>query len=103
MQTSDIIALLSLLLAAVLAAGKLLGGSRSTAADQAKQEAKLESKLDSIASGVEDIRVDQRAMRERVNGLDGRMYMAEGRIEELRHDVRDLKAYHKPMTDKEEK
>lgn len=103
MQTSDIIALLSLLLAAALAAGKLLGGSRSTAADQAKQEAKLESKLDSIASGVEDIRVDQRAMRERVNGLDGRVYIAEGRIEELRHDVRDLKAYHKPMTDKEEK
>lgn len=103
MQTSDIIALLALILSAVLAFGKLWGGNRTAAADQAKQEAKLESKLDSIASGVEDIRVDQRAMRERVNGLDGRMYMAEGRIEELRHDVRDLKAYHKPVTEKEEK
>ena len=103
MGVSEIIALLSLILAALVAFGKIVGGSRTNAADEAKQAAKMEAKLDGIASGGEDIRVDQRMMRERVNGLDGRMYTAEGKIDELRHDVRDLKAYHKPVTEKEEK
>lgn len=31
------------------------------------------------------------------NGMIERMYAAEGAIAELQHDVRDLKAYHRPQ------
>lgn len=30
------------------------------------------------------------------NGMIERMYAAEGKIDELQHDVRDLKGYHRP-------
>ena len=30
------------------------------------------------------------------NGMIERMYAAEGKIDELQHDVKDLKSYHRP-------
>lgn len=31
------------------------------------------------------------------NGMIERMYAAEGKIDELQHDVKDLKSYHRPV------
>lgn len=92
MDTSNIIAACSLVLAAVVAIVSWTRSGRIDAAGQARQEATL----DNIARGVDDIRVEQRVMRGDLTKLGERITTAEGRITELQHDVRDLKSYHKP-------
>ena len=64
METGTIIALGSLLVAFIA----LLAGARRDTRGEAASQAQVNAKLDSIAGGVDDIRVEQRAMRERLDG-----------------------------------
>ena len=64
METGAIIALGSLLVAFIA----LLVGARRDTRGEAASQAQVHAKLDSIAGGVDDIRVEQRAMRERLDG-----------------------------------
>lgn len=97
MSTGEIIALCALGVSVVMMITTRRKDTQSAAADQARMSATL----DSIARGVDDIRVEQRVMRGDLTKLGERITQAEGCITELQHDVRDLKAYHKP-TNREE-
>lgn len=65
MTTSEIIALGGLLISAIVLLVNSRRDTRTSAADQAR----VEAKLNGIATGVDDIRVEQRTVRERVDGL----------------------------------
>lgn len=73
MGTSEIIALGSLVIAIVAVLLSARGGTRDDAAESAMTRAKL----DSISSGVDEIRLDMRMMRERVDTLYERMAKVE--------------------------
>ncbi len=73
MGTSEIIALLSLAVAAI---ALLMGGRRDTRAT-ASSQANTSAKLDAIQNGVDDIRIEQRAMRDRVDVLGERVATVE--------------------------
>ena len=92
MTTSEVIALASLALAVFSTIVAFFRSGKTDAAGQARQEAKL----DNIANGVDDIRVEQRHQRDRVDRLTERVTDDEGAIRELQHDVKDLKKYHQP-------
>ena len=51
--------------------------SRKDTRQDAAGTARVETKLDGIASGVEDIRVEMRSMRERLNGISERLSAVE--------------------------
>lgn len=67
----------------------LLKGRVDTKAS-ASENARTQTKLDSIATGVDDIRVEQRAMRERVDGLSERVAGAESAIKSAHHRLDEL-------------
>lgn len=81
MNGSGIISLAAVLISL---AGLMLSGRKDTrknAADSARREAKL----DSISSGVEDIRVEMRAMRSRMDGLAERVSAVESSCKSAHH------------------
>lgn len=92
MQAGEIIALCALVVSVVM----MLMSRRKDTQSSAAGQARMEATLDSIARGVDDIRLEQRVMRNDLTKLGERITTAEGCITELQHDVRDLKAYHKP-------
>lgn len=73
MDTGVIVALGALLVSAL---GLILTGRRDTQAS-ARETASMSTKLDTIAAGVEDIRVDMRSIRDRVDGLTERIAIVE--------------------------
>lgn len=73
MGTSEIVALCSLAVAAI---ALLLGGRRDTRTT-ASEQATTSAKLDAIQTGVDEIRIDQRAMRDRVDVLGERVASVE--------------------------
>lgn len=86
MNAGNIIALLALVVAAIT----LVINSRKDTRGDAKQEARAEAKMDSIASGVTEIRLDLRSMREEIkeHGLhiakvDSSVKSAHHRLDEL--------------------
>lgn len=80
----DVHLILSLSAVAISLAGLMLSGRKDTR-DSAAGSARLETKLDSISSGVEDIRVEVRAMRGRVDSLAERVSAVESSCKSAHH------------------
>jgi len=86
METSVLISLLAVILSAL---GLLLNG-RKVSREDAAGSARLEAKLDSISSGVEDIRVETRSMRSRMDGLAERVSAVESSVKSAHHRLDQL-------------
>lgn len=86
MNAEAIIALCALAVAVLMA---IMSGRRDTQGS-AEARAKTDAKLDSIAGGVDDIRVEQRAMRDRVDGLAERMAGVEKDCKSAHHRLDEL-------------
>lgn len=89
METGVIISLVAVVISAV---GLLLNGRKDTREDAAGT-ARLEAKLDSISSGVEDIRVETRTVRSRVDGLAERVSAVERDCRNAHHRLDQLQAH----------
>jgi outer membrane murein-binding lipoprotein Lpp len=89
METSVLISLLAVILSAL---GLLLNGRKASREDAAGT-ARLEAKLDSISSGVEDIRVETRSMRSRMDGLAERVSAVESSVKSAHHRLDQLQAH----------
>ena len=89
METSTILSLAAVLVSLV---GLLLSTRKSTR-DDAAGNARLETKLDSISSGVEDIRVETRTMRGRVDGLAERLSAVESSCKSAHHRLDQMKTH----------
>lgn len=89
METGVIISLVAVLISAV---GLLITGRKGTREDAAGS-ARLEAKLDSISSGVEDIRVETRTMRSRVDGLAERLSAVERDCKNAHHRLDQLQVH----------
>lgn len=76
METGVIVAICALI---VSAAGLLLNG-RKDVSTTAAETASIETKLDSISRGVDDIRVEFRTMRDKVDGQAQRLTALETRV-----------------------
>ena len=68
----------------------LIMSSRKETRQDAAGTARVETKLDGIASGVEDIRVEMRSTRERVNGLSERVSAVESSCKSAHHRLDQL-------------
>lgn len=88
----DISAILSLAAVAVSLVGLLLS-SRKTTRDDAASNAEVKTMLGSISSGVEDIRVEMRTMRGRVDGLAERLSAVESSCKSAHHRLDQLHAH----------
>lgn len=89
MDLKDILSAVAVLLS--LAA--LLLNSRKETRQDAAGTARLEAKLDSISSGVEDIRVETRSMRSRMDGLAERVSAVESSVKSAHHRLDQLQAH----------
>lgn len=88
----DISAILSTVAVAVSLMGLLLS-TRKTTRDDAAGNAKVETMLANISSGVEDIRVEMRTMRGRVDGLAERLSAVERDCKSAHHRLDQLHAH----------
>lgn len=86
MNTANIISLLSLVLACVV----LLVNSRKDTRGDAKQEARTEAKLDSITSGVTEIRLDLRSMRDELKDHGLHIAAVESSVKSAHHRLDEL-------------
>ncbi len=91
----DTSAILSLLAVTVSVAGLLLS-TRKTTREDAAGTARLETKLDSISSGVEDIRVETRTMRGRMDNLAERLSSVEASCKSAHHRLDQMTQKHPP-------
>ena len=73
--------------------GLLLSQRRENRQD-ATGAGRMEAKLDGIASGVEDIRVEMRTTRERVNGLSERVSAVESSCKSAHHRIDQMEGRH---------
>ena len=89
METSTILSLAAVI---VSLAGLLLS-SRKTTRDDAAGSARVEAKLDGISSGVEDIRVEMRTVRSRVESLAERVSAVESSCKSAHHRLDQLHAH----------
>lgn len=89
METSTILSLAAVIVSLV----GLLLSTRKTTRDDAAGNARLETKLDSISSGVEDIRVETRTMRGRVDGLAERLSAVESSCKSAHHRLDQMKMH----------
>lgn len=81
METGVIIAAAALLVSFV---GLMLNGRKDTRSDAAAN-AIIQTKLDSVISGVDDIRVEMRTMRESINDHGERLARVEARSQNNAH------------------
>lgn len=86
MGMSELVALLSLAVAAIA----LILNSRKDTRTDAAREARTEAKLDNISNGVSEIRLDQRAMSKRLDVHDTRITKVEEREVDDRRRIDDL-------------
>lgn len=89
MELKDILSALAVL----ISLGALLLSTRKESRQDAAGTARLEAKLDSISSGVEDIRVETRTMRSRVDGLAERLSAVERDCRNAHHRLDQLQAH----------
>ena len=66
--------------------------SRKTTRDDAAASARLDTQLANIASGVEDIRVEMRSTRERLNGISERLSAVESSCKSAHHRLDQMEA-----------
>ena len=88
----DIGVIISLAAVLISALSLLLTGRKGVREDAAGT-ARLEAKLDSISSGVEDIRVETRTMRSRVDGLAERVSAVESSCRSAHHRLDQMQAH----------
>ncbi len=86
MDIKDILSALAVLLSVVA----LLLNTRKDSRQEAAGSARLEAKLDSISGGVEDIRVEMRTMRGRIDGLSERVAAVENSCKNAHHRLDQL-------------
>ena len=89
METSAILSLAAVIVSLV----GLLLSSRKTTRDDAAGSARVEAKLDGISSGVEDIRVEMRTVRSRVESLAERVSAVESSCKSAHHRLDQLHAH----------
>lgn len=87
MEITVAISLGALLISAV---GLILSTRKDTRQDAAAS-ARIEAKLDSISSGVEDVRVEIRATRDRVDALSERVSAVESSCKSAHHRLDQMK------------
>lgn len=92
MESSAILSAAAVLISLI---GLLLSGRKGTREDAAGT-ARLEAKLDSISSGVEDIRVETRTMRGRVDALSERVAAVESSCKSAHHRLDQYQEHHPP-------
>lgn len=85
METGTIISLCAVLLSVVSLAIKTHRDSSKDAASEAASSAIVTAKLDAIASGVDDIRVDMRTMRDRLQDFGERLTAVEQSAKSAHH------------------
>jgi len=83
-------------LAVLVSLAALFLSSRKETRQDAAGSARLEAKLDSISGGVEDIRVEIRTMRGRIDGLAERMASVEASCKSAHHRLDTLTQSHPP-------
>lgn len=86
MDTTVVISALAL----VVSGAALLLNSRKESRADAAGSARVEAKLDSIGAGVEDIRVEMRTIRSRVDGLSERVSAIESSVKSAHHRLDQL-------------
>ena len=86
METQQIISLAALGVALL----SFVMSSRKETRQDAAGSARLEAKLDSISGGVEDIRVEMRSMRGRMDGLAERLSAVETSCKSAHHRLDQL-------------
>lgn len=80
----DVTVIISLMALGVSAIGLLLNSRKEVRSDAAGT-ARIEAKLDAIGSGVEDIRVEMRTIRSRVDALSERVSAVESSCKSAHH------------------
>jgi uncharacterized membrane protein len=85
METGTIISLLAMLISAISLLIKSHKDSRTDASQEAASTARMDAKLDAIASGVDDIRVDMRTMRDRLQDFGERLTAVEQSAKSAHH------------------
>ena len=88
MDTSTLLSIAAVLVSLV---GLLLSGRKGTREDAAGT-AKIEAKLDNISGGVEDIRVEMRGMRGRIDSISERLSFVESSCKAAHHRLDTLQA-----------
>ena len=89
MDIKDIVSAIAVL----ISLGALLLSTRKESRQDAAGSARLEAKLDGIQSGVEDIRVETRTTRARIDGLAERLSAVERDCENAHHRLDQLQAH----------
>ena len=89
METSTILSAAAVLIALV---GLIFTSRRDTRQDAAGS-ARLEAKLDNISGGVEDIRVEMRGMRGRIDTLSERLSAVESSCKSAHHRLEQMAAH----------
>lgn len=90
MSISEIIAAGALLVALVTLLVNRNRDSKTDTKEATTAQVKTMAKLDSIANGVDEIRVEQRAMRDRVDTLAERMAGVESSTKSAHHRLDEL-------------
>jgi hypothetical protein len=70
----------------------LVLNSRKTTRDDAAASARLDTQLANIATGVEDIRVEMRSTRDRINGISERLSAVESSCKSAHHRLDQMEA-----------
>ena len=91
MNTSDIIAFCALGLSALMA----ITGNRRNAQSDAANQAKVETKLDNVARGVDDIRMDLRALKSDISAHSAKLAELEGSCKSAHHRIDEIFALHR--------
>lgn len=90
MNTANIISLLSLVLACVVLLVNTRKDTRGDAKQEARTEARTEAKLDSITSGVNEIRLDLRSMRDELKDHGLHIAAVESSVKSAHHRLDEL-------------